>query len=136
MTAVIDLGGLKMPERKDVTSARVSDIVRHAAELTLRKPADIMGYRRLPPLVKVRQGCYLVAREAGHSYVEIARRMNRQDHACAIAGAKTARLRELDDPAYAVFLGELRAKVKAGGRGVRLPLRPLASSHQHPPTWT
>lgn len=120
MTRRISIDLRDMPQRKSVTTARVSDVLAIASDITDVHHRDITGTPRFPEIVRVRQACFLISREAGHSYPEIARRMNR-DHSAVHYGVKIAWLRERADAEYGEFVAELRARVAANGRTAPAP---------------
>lgn len=86
---------------------RIVDIVALASEMTVIAPSVIMGRSRLPRIVRVRQACMTVAREAGHSYPMIGHRMDR-DHSTVVYGVEKAGINAERDKSYAAFLDRLR----------------------------
>lgn len=92
-------------------TTRITDIVSLAAQLCGVPKAEILGDRRLPHIVRVRQACYVVARESGKSYICIGQHMGR-DHSSVISGEQRALERAANDPKYAKMLDNLRAKSK------------------------
>lgn len=111
MTHVVDIGDYVIAKRKTATTARVTDIVTIASQLSAIAARDIIGRYRFPEIVRVRQACYLVAREAGHSYPRIAHLMGRE-HATVHYGAKMAVKRCQADGEFADMLDELRDRVR------------------------
>jgi len=68
---------------------RVADIVAIASDITGYRAEAITGRSRKRFIVRVRQAVYFVAREQGHSYPDIGRRLGR-DHSTVITGRETA----------------------------------------------
>lgn len=89
--------------------ARVSDIVAIAADMSMMRPETITGRSRLQRVIRVRQACFLIAREHGWSYPEIGHRMNR-DHSTVIHGCDTAQVWAERDMDYAAMVDKLRTR--------------------------
>jgi len=89
-------------------AARVSDIIILASEIGLVDRALILGSSRHRRVVRIRQACMKIAREQGHSYPQIGRRMGR-DHSTIVHGVEKAENLAKDDARYAAFLKRLRA---------------------------
>lgn len=90
-----------------MSRARVSDIVSLAAEMAAVDRNAILGRSRHGRLVRIRQACMTVARESGHSYPAIGRRMNR-DHSTIVHGVDKAGIIAERNADYAAFLARLR----------------------------
>jgi len=115
VTWSVDLGGEKLAGRKSAPTARVHDIITLASEITQIHRRDILGLYRFPEIAAVRQACYLVAREAGHSYPRIAELMGRQ-HSSVHYGAKIAFKRCKSDGDYAAMVQRLRERISGSRR--------------------
>ncbi len=87
--------------------ARVSDIIAIAADMTAVRPEVIKGRSRNGPVIRIRQACYLIAREQGWSYPEIGNRMDR-DHSTVVHGCATAQRWCTNDPYFATMVNNLR----------------------------
>lgn len=111
MTHVVDTADYVIGERRAAPTARVADIVTLASQVSDVARRDIMSRHRFPEIIRVRQACYLLAREAGHSYPRIARHMDR-DHSSVIYGAKIAVKRCRTDGEFADFVAKLRDRVR------------------------
>lgn len=92
-------------------TARIADIVTMAANMALINRSEILGKARHSRLVRVRQACYLVAREQGHSYPFIGVHM-RRDHSTVLYGAEKATILCERDQVFAAFVDALRKAVK------------------------
>jgi hypothetical protein len=91
--------------------ARVADIVALAAEIGAVEQDQILGKTRKRPVVRVRQACYLVARDYRYSYPRIGALMQR-DHSTVIHGVGVADYLTRRDPVFAAFVAKLRAAAK------------------------
>lgn len=120
--------------------ARVSDILTIAAEMACIDRAMILGNSKYRRFVRVRQACYLVAREQGYSYPFIGRLVNR-DHTTVIHGADKALIIAERDQVFAAFLDQLRAAASDArpfvsnlGRRKVVPFKREPRIFDHPPT--
>lgn len=89
--------------------ARIIDIVAIACDMSGIDPALILSATRLRYVARIRQACYLIAREHGHSFPEIGRRMNR-DHSSVIHGCEQAEMLFARDADCARFVENLRER--------------------------
>lgn len=87
--------------------ARVADIVAIASRMSGVPVSVIMGRSRLAPISRLRQAIFVVARRCNHSYPQIARAMNRLDHATIIYGVQRAQAHAERDDEYAAFIDAL-----------------------------
>lgn len=94
------------------TMKRISDILTIASQLSCISTERLIGLSRLKRVVRVRQACYLVARECGHTYPQIGKYMHR-DHSSVIYGAQKALDIAERDQVYSAFLDRLRRLSKS-----------------------
>lgn len=86
-----------------------ADVVAIAAKLSGLSIDRINGPRRDSVTCRVRFACFLIAREAGHSYPLIGRMIGDRDHSTVINGVEQAKARCAREPEYAAFVNELRS---------------------------
>ncbi|KQM18397.1 helix-turn-helix domain-containing protein [Novosphingobium sp. Leaf2] len=89
---------------------RIADIVTIAAELSGVSRQEIMSKSRVARVVRVRNACYMIARESGKSYPAIGRALGR-DHSTIIHGLSKAIITAHEEPRYRAFLKRLRTAV-------------------------
>lgn len=87
----------------------VAHILAAAQELSVTTVSEIVGTQRLQHIIRVRHACYYLARQQGHSYPYIGRRMNR-DHSSVIYGARQCENMMERDPEYSAFVYTIGAR--------------------------
>ena len=92
-------------------TARIADIIALASRLSCVPVADLLGKSRLKLHTPTRFAICMVAREHGHSYPQIGKRINR-DHSTVIHAVDRAEYMFVRDPDFAVFVMDLRHLVK------------------------
>lgn len=106
----------------------IMDLVALAADLAGISVREIIGLGRRGTACKVRQACFLVAREFGHTTKQIGRRMSR-DHSTVIHGSFVASELVERDMVYCAFVMALR---KAGTSSVPFVRDQMATAFREP----
>ncbi len=105
-----------------MSRARVADIVALAARLSGTSAEAIMGPGRHRSLTKIRQAVYYVSRANGHSYPQIAARLNK-NHTTVIHGVDQAMAISQRDDEYAAFLFNLTDEASQTAPFVPVPAK-------------
>ena len=101
------MGEQATPTRK----ARVDDILTLAARIWEVDRADLLGKSRFAKHSRPRQAIMLIAREHGHSFPQIGKRLGRNDHTTVIHGCHNAKAVIRIEPDYAAKVDLLRQQV-------------------------
>jgi chromosomal replication initiation ATPase DnaA len=90
------------------SARRVSDIIDAAARLTGYTVGQIAGQQRKRDICLVRFAVCIVARDKGHSYSAIGRRLGKRDHSSIIYAVERAEAFRQRDPRYAELIAQLK----------------------------
>ena len=91
---------------------RISDIIAHASKVYKVPVPEIKYGGRTKDLVEIRNACYVIAREMGHSYPQIGKVMGGYDHTTVLHGHRKALHFIERYPEYAANVEKLRVAVE------------------------